>query len=222
MSLQSQSDNFSILLYASLADPHALAQHDPQLAHDRIRRVLRRLGATVASHQGQLCEQDDDSLSAVFDSAQDAVSAALAFQGTQREYIDMIEDGIEPEIQVGIELGEIALRGGRVSGAATATARRLAQLAGPGGVCISAAIGESLPEQLPIEMKQLNPEQPEGGRRSLEACRVELQNGAELPRPGQPHKARPLQPVSTMRAFNRFLLLLIAAALIFALLSGSG
>lgn len=221
MSQQPLAD-VSILLYANVAAAGALAQQNPQLTHDRIRRVLRRLGATIARYQGRLCEQHDDALSARFERAQDAVSAALAFQETQRAYIDMIEDGIEPEVQVGIVLGEVVVSGGRVSAAATGPAQRLAQLAGPGGVCMSAAIGEALPERFPLEMERLNAEEVEGAQQPLEAYRVGVKDGAELTPPGHLRKARTLQPVSTMRAFNRFLLLLIAAALIFAYLSAPG
>ena len=66
---------------------------------------------------------------AEFARASDAVSAALAFQVENRRENNVISDDIQPQIRVGIALGEVVIADGTVTGAGVVLAQRLEQLA---------------------------------------------------------------------------------------------
>ena len=213
------SDRQSVVLYAELVDPNALIRRDEAIARERIQRVFKRLAATIVRYHGRVCALRDDSILAEFGRASDALAAALAFEATQREYLELIDDGIEPVVRIGMASGAFSDADDESTDSSVAQARRLAGLLDAGGICASAAIVESLAEAFVLEQEKLGESQQAGEDGPIEGYRVGLKSGVEPPPPTQVRKTRPLQPTSTMRTLNRFLLLAIILAAIFALLS---
>lgn len=202
-----------MVLHADVVDAAALRLRDEALSSERIRRLYKRFAATIARYHGQISEQSGDALLARFDRAADAVCAALAFQATQREYLALVEDEIRPLVRIGIASGEVALAEGVIGGPGVVLARRLEKLARPGAVNITPAVHEALPPQLPFDLESLG--EPAG------VYRIALRPEAGIPPPVSPRRTKSLQPMGTMRSLNRFLLLAIAVALLYAYLSAS-
>ena len=157
-----QSGKLAVILHADIAGSTALVQQDEHLAHKRIQDTFRCFRETIDRYHGCVRELRGDALLADFERASDAVSATLAFQAEQSEYIDTLNDQILPTVRVGIAMGEVIIADNTVTGAGVVLAQRIEQLAEPGGVCVTAAIHEALPQRMPFDLENLCEQQFKG------------------------------------------------------------
>ncbi len=187
------SGKLAVILHADVAGSTALVQQDEQLAHERIQDTFRRFSGTIERYQGRVRELRGDALLAEFDRASDAVTAVLAFQAEQAEYIAQLNDNIQPVVRVGIALGEVIIADNTVTGAGVVLAQRIEQLAEPGGLCITAAIHEALPQRMPFDQENLGEQQVKGFDEQIRVYAVSLTPGATIPEPKTPPQAEALR-----------------------------
>ena len=185
MSEQNRSGELAIILHADVAGSTEMVQRDEVLAHERIQAVFRRLGNAVSEHSGRVLELRGDALLAEFSGPSNAVSAALAFQQSNRTEISRIDDDLKPELRIGIAMGEVVIADNTVTGAGVVLAQRIEQLAQPGSVCVAAAVREALPERMPFQYQSLGEVQLKGFSRPILVYRVDPAD-----QPGPP----PLEP----------------------------
>ena len=149
------SGKLAVILHADVAGSTQLVQQDEQLAHERIQDAFQRFSKTIEKYHGRVQELRGDALLADFERASDAVAAALAFQSDHHHQLVKFDDNIQPKIRVGIALGEVVIADDTVTGAGVVLAQRVEQLAEPGGLCITSAIHEALPNRLPFIYESL-------------------------------------------------------------------
>ena len=149
------SSKLAVILHADVAGSTALVQQDEQLAHERIQNAFLLFSDTIGKYHGRVQELRGDALLAEFERASDAVTAALAFQSDHSDHLAKLNDDIQPKIRVGIALGEVIIAGGTVTGAGVVLAQRVEQLAESGGLCITSAIHEALPNRMPFSLESL-------------------------------------------------------------------
>ena len=185
------SGKLAVILHADVAGSTQLVQQNEQLAHERIRDAFRRFSNTIGNYHGRVQELRGDALLAEFERASDAVTAALAFQSDHHDHLQIINDDIQPEIRVGIALGEVVIADSTVTGAGVVLAQRIEQLAEPGGLCISSAIHEALPNRMPFSFDSLGEQILKGFDNSVSVYRVELSRGESIPPPQQKSRRQP-------------------------------
>jgi TolB-like protein/class 3 adenylate cyclase/Flp pilus assembly protein TadD len=183
MAKDSLSGKLAVILHADIAGSTALVQQDEQLAHERIQDAFRRFGETIEKYQGHILELRGDALLAQFERASDAVTAALSFQADHTYHISRLKDDLRPTIRVGIAMGEVVIADNTVTGAGVVLAQRVEQLADPGGLCITAALHESLPRRMPFDLEDLGDQVLKGFDDPVHVYRVELSPGASIPPP---------------------------------------
>lgn len=144
-----------VILHADVAGSTQLVQKDEQLAHERIQDAFHRFSDNIEKYMGRVLELRGDALLAEFERASDAITAALAFQADHTDYLSRLKDDMKPSIRVGIAMGEVIVADGTVTGAGVVLAQRVEQLAGPGGVYITAALHEALPQRMPFDLENL-------------------------------------------------------------------
>ena len=193
MAKESLSGKLAVILHADVAGSTALVQQDEHLAHERIQNTFRRFSGTIERYQGHVRELRGDALLAEFDRASDAVTAVLAFQAEQAEYIAQLNDDIQPVLRVGIALGEVIIADNTVTGAGVVLAQRIEQLAEPGGLCITAAIHEALPQRMPFDQENLGEQQVKGFDEQIRVYAISLTPGATIPEPKTPPQAEALR-----------------------------
>jgi len=145
----------AVILHADIIGSTELVQKDERLTHERIRSAFLHLAERSATHDGLAHEIRGDALVAEFKRPSDAVSAAMEFQREHGERIRKIEDGLRPEVRIGIAMGEVIIADDTITGAGVVLAQRLEQLASSGGVCISAAVREAVPGRLAFSYETL-------------------------------------------------------------------
>jgi len=108
-----------------------------------------------------------------FQSASDAVCAALALQAENTHHIDNLGDDIRPEIRVEISLGEVVVTDNTVTGAGVVLAQRLEPLAAPGAVAVQGAVAQAVPNRLPFDFDSLSEQILKGFDQPVRAFAVE-------------------------------------------------
>lgn len=187
----STSGKLAVILHADVAGSTALVRMDEHLAHSRMQDAFRRFEQVISDYQGELIELRGDALLARFDRVSDAVSAALTFQLKQTQTSSGYPDDIRPGIRIGIALGEVVLADRTVTGAGVVLAQRMEQLAEPGGVCVTPAVREALPDRMPFDLDSLGEQDIKGFDEAFSVYRVTLRQGEPIPQPQ--HVAQPVR-----------------------------
>ncbi|MDA9983385.1 hypothetical protein N9H39_11845, partial [Gammaproteobacteria bacterium] len=183
MAQNRRSGKLAVILHVDVAGSTTLVQLDEVLTHQRIQDSFRRFGEAIARYHGYVRELRGDALLAEFERASDAVAAALAFQADQADHIAQLNDNILPIVRVGIALGEVIVADNTVTGAGVVLAQRVEQLAEHGGVCITGAIHEALPQRMPFEQENLGEQKVKGFEETVRVYRVALKPGEVIPPP---------------------------------------
>ncbi len=204
------SGKLRVILHADVAGSTALVQQDEQLAHKRIWEAFRRFSDNIEKYSGKVLELRGDALLAEFVRASDAVAAALAFQADQAYHISRLKDDLKPTIRVGIAMGEVVIADGTVTGAGVVLAQRVEQLADSGGLCITAALHESLPRRMPFDLEDLGEQELKGFDDPVHVYRVELSLGESIPPPEESNQHA--EPPKT----RRLMVAVIAITLVIA------
>lgn len=173
----------AVILHADVVGSTALVRKDEQIAHDRIQTAFASFADTVTRYGGSVREVRGDALVAEFSRASDALLAALSAQAANADRNAQIEDGIAPDLRVGVAMGEVVFAEHTVTGAGVVLAQRLEQLAGPGGICISAAIREAVPDRLPLEFLAMGARSIKGFDEPVRPLAVTQKHGYALPGP---------------------------------------
>jgi len=184
------SRKLAVILHADVVGSTMLVQQNETLAHERIQDVFSRFSETINLYSGTTRELRGDAILAEFDRASDAVSAALSFQNSNRDFNSSLNDDIQPRLRIGVSLGEVIIADNTITGAGVVLAQRVEQLADPDGLCITAALHEALPKYMPFELDDLGQKMLKGFDDQVHVYRVQLNQGASIPPPEKKSKAR--------------------------------
>lgn len=173
------SRKLAVILHADVVDSTALVRRNETLAHQRIQQAFQHFSGIIKNHDGVAREIRGDALVADFSRASDAVAAALEYQSVNIEHNRTITDAIQPEVRIGIAMGEVVIADNTVTGEGVVLAQRLEQLAPPAGVCIQGAAYETLPKRLPFEYQNLGEKKLKGFVESVRVYSVRNQQQSD-------------------------------------------
>jgi adenylate cyclase len=168
------------MLHADVFGSTALVQRNEMLAHERMQDLFRRLSGFVRKNRGIVRETRGDALVAEFQRASDAVGAACAFQHENASFNKRLQDDIAPVARIGIAIGESLPTRGAATGTGVVMAQRAEQVAAPGSVCITAAVHEALPKDLPFQQRSLGEKNLKGFEDPVRLYSVEPRSDAPL------------------------------------------
>jgi adenylate cyclase len=177
------SRKLAVILHADVVGSTSLVQKNETLAHERIQAAFNNFSETIATYGGVAREIRGDALVAEFDRASDAVAAALGFQIINGEFNSRLNDEIQPQLRIGISLGEVIIADNTITGAGVVLAQRLEQLAESDGVVVQGSVSETVPTRMPFEFESLGEQVLKGFDQPVRAFSVSLQPGEILPVP---------------------------------------
>jgi len=177
------SGKLAVILHADVVASTQLVQQNEQLAHQRIQDAFRHFSDSIGKYHGRVQELRGDALLAEFERPSDAVTAALSFQSEHRDRLAQYDDDIRPQIRIGIALGEVVITDRTVTGAGVVLAQRIEQLAEAGGLCITSAIHEALPNRMPFCLDSLGEQSLKGFDDPVRVYQVQLSPGESVPLP---------------------------------------
>jgi adenylate cyclase len=173
----------AVILHADVVGSTSLVQQNETLAHERIQATFHQFSETISSYGGITHELRGDALVAEFDRASDAVPAALAFQVSNGEFNSRLKDDIQPQLRIGISLGEVIIADNTITGAGVVLAQRLEQLADSGGIVVQGAVSETIPTRMPFDFVSLGEQKLKGFELPVRAFTVNLKIGESIPMP---------------------------------------
>ncbi|MCP4981567.1 MAG: tetratricopeptide repeat protein [Gammaproteobacteria bacterium] len=188
------SRKLAVILHADVVGSTSLVQKNETLAHERIQAAFHQFSKTINSYGGMTRELRGDALVAEFDRASDAVAAALAFQVSNGELNATLVDDIQPQLRMGISLGEVVIADNTITGAGVVLAQRLEQLADSGGVVVQGSVSETVPARMPFEFESLGEMTLKGFDHPVKAFAARLRSGEELPEPEKDVTLKTLEP----------------------------
>ena len=115
--------------------------------------------AFVARSGGRIFNTAGDSVMCEFDSAVEAVRAAVDIQDAMRSRNAGIEARRRLEFRIGLTIGDVVERGGDLLGDGVNIAARLEGLAPPGGICVSRSVHEAVSNKLSVDFRELGARQ---------------------------------------------------------------
>lgn len=149
-----------------------------------VERDSQFIRGVCENFNGRILKSTGDGLLMFFDSAVDAVAAALKIQEGlgQHRAASLPSDALEHRI--GIHLGDVFIRDGDVMGDGVNIAARLQQEAQPGGICISQTVYEVVKNKLSLQVISLGPRELKNIRDAVPAYQVLLDAEKVLRQPG--------------------------------------
>ncbi|MCH8844333.1 MAG: adenylate/guanylate cyclase domain-containing protein [SAR324 cluster bacterium] len=109
----------------------------------------------VQRHDGRIVNAPGDSILAEFGSVVDAVGCAAEIQRELAEKNAELPANRAMLFRIGINLGDVMVRGKEIYGDDVNIAARLESLADPGGICISRSAHDRVVGKLPLEFEYL-------------------------------------------------------------------
>ena len=128
------------IMFTDMVGYTALMQEDENLARELIERHRTMMKPVVEKHRGEVLQYVGDGTFCTFESAIEAVNAAIDIQR-----IFEIED--EVNLRIGVHIGDVVVKGDEVYGDGVNVASRLEPLAEPGGICISGEVYNQIKNQ---------------------------------------------------------------------------
>ena len=180
MSRDRLTRKLAVILHADVVGSTAHVQQNETLAHERIHAVFNRFSEVIKSYGGVTHELRGDALVAEFERASDAVTASIAFQDANSIRNLELGDDLRPILRIGVAMGEVVIADSTVTGEGVVLAQRLEQLAEPGGLCISGAVHETMPQHLPFHQDDLGEQELKGFDEPVRVYRVRLRDGESL------------------------------------------
>ena len=136
------------IMFTDMVGYTALMQDDEDKARELVERQRAHMKPFIEKHSGEIIQFVGDGTFCRFDSAKEAVNAAVEIQ-------KVLE--LEPEInlRIGIHVGDVVVKGDEVYGDGVNVASRIEPLAEPGGVCISERVYDDIRNQSELEARLL-------------------------------------------------------------------
>ena len=136
------------IMFTDMVGYTALMQKDESKARELIERHRALMEPFVKKHGGEVIQFVGDGTFCWFDSAIEAVNAAIEIQKVLE-----LED--EVNLRIGIHIGDVVVEGDEVYGDGVNVASRIEPLAKPGGICVSHQVYENIKNQTGLSITSL-------------------------------------------------------------------
>lgn len=148
MSQERAQRKLTTILVADVAGfSHLMHEHEEETL--RALDICRgHIGRLVTEHDGRIFNTGGDSVLVEFGSAVEAVRCAVAIQTEFSDGGSGPDDVIALTFRIGINIGDVMIRGDDLFGDGVNVAARLEGLAEPGGVCVSGNVFEQVKNKI--------------------------------------------------------------------------
>jgi len=133
------------IMFTDMVGYTTLMQEDEDKARELIELHRDLMKPHVGKHGGEIIQYVGDGTFCRFDSAIEAVNAALEIQ-----HVFELEDDMS--LRIGIHVGDVVVKGDEVYGDGVNVASRLEPLADPGGICLSGEVFTQIKNQANIDL----------------------------------------------------------------------
>jgi formylglycine-generating enzyme required for sulfatase activity/class 3 adenylate cyclase len=185
--------------------------------------TIRRLGEfrdvvdqMIAKHDGRIFNTGGDSVLAEFASPVEAVRCAVDFQEAARSRNILQPADRQLRFRIGINLGDVLVRGTDLLGDGVNVAARLEGLAEPGGICVSGTVWDHIHGKLSLGYLDIGEQTVKNIPRPIRAYQLRVDGSVEEVAAGAPRSA------AAASSTPRFLVPALAGGLVLVLAAAGG
>jgi len=131
-----------------------------------------QIGKSVSRFRGRVVDSPGDNVLAEFPSALDAVRSSVEMQRALGDRAAALPAERRLLFRIGLHLGDVAVEDVRIYGDGVNVAARLQTLAGPGGICLSAAVHENVRNRIDLPFQDLGEQTLKNFPRPVRAFRL--------------------------------------------------
>ena len=160
--------------------------------------TFARLGAirsevvdpAIVAHDGRIVQTAGDGWLAEFPSALAALRASIQIQRAMGKRNAALGADERIDHRIGVNLGDIIVRGSEIAGDGVNVASRLESLAEPGAICVSSAVREQVHGQLDATLVDIGEQRVKNIARPIRVYRVGIAGGDDIRPPAAPRLRR--------------------------------
>ena len=130
------------------------------------------IDAVIDLHDGRVVNTAGDSVLAEFTSLVQAVRAAIEIQDALRTRNEALPESRRMLFRIGVNIGDVMLKGDDLLGDGVNIAARLQTLAEPGGLCISGSVFDQIEGKLSLRFQDIGEQALKNIARPIRAYRV--------------------------------------------------
>jgi class 3 adenylate cyclase len=163
----------------------------------------------IAFYEGRIIGTAGDSVLAEFGSAVEAVRCAVEIQEALKTRNESLPEEHRLQFRVGVNLGDVVVKGEDLLGDGVNVAARLESIAEPGGVCIASSVYDQITGKLDLGFIDIGEQSLKNISRPIRVYRVAA--------PGGPLRTAPARGSTPGKGFARSGVAAVAAVLVAAL-----
>lgn len=167
------------ILTADVVGYSRLMGADEEATLSKLDAHRQTIEGLVKNHQGRIFGAAGDSVLVEFASPVEAVRCAVEIQQRVENHNKDLPEGQTMRFRIGVNLGDVLVKGDDLLGDGVNVAARLEKLSEPGGICISGTIFDQVEGKLALDFEDLGPQEMKNIARPVRAYRVRLaENGS--------------------------------------------
>ena len=169
---ESPKRKLAAIMFTDMVGYTALMQKDESKARELIEMQRALMKPYVKKHGGEIIQFVGDGTFCRFDSAIEAVNAALEIQKVME---------VEPELnlRIGIHVGDVVVKGDEVYGDGVNVASRIEPLAEPDGICVTEEVYRNIKNQEGIISRSLGSKKLKNVEESLKIYSIKAASADE-------------------------------------------
>ena len=198
------------ILVADVAGFSHLMHEDEEATLHALDICRGRISRLVAEHEGRIFNTGGDSVLVEFGSAVEAVRCAIAIQSQVSGGDPGPDDIIALTFRIGINIGDVMIRGDDLFGDGVNVAARLEGLAEPGGICVSGNVFEQVKNKVRRRFEDIGAQTVKNIAEPVQVYRIVMD--AHPPSPARVRAEAPKRVSTLVAALGGILLLAALAA----------
>jgi class 3 adenylate cyclase len=188
------------ILAADVAGYSRLVAQDEEDTLARLADYREVFDSFVDRHGGRIFNTAGDSAMCEFDSAVEAVRAAIDIQEALRTRDRTTPDDRKFQYRIGITIGDVVERGTDLLGDSVNIAARLEGLAPPGGICVSRSVHEAVANKIAVTFNDIGLREVKNIPQPVHAFTVGDPDGPARPAKGAGLAQQPAIPAWALAA----------------------
>jgi adenylate cyclase len=176
MNTQEYKRKLTAVFSADVAGYSRLMREDEASTVKTLEAYKQAMFSLIEQHRGRVVDSPGDNILAEFASVVDAVQCAAAAQNEFKARNAGLPDNRRMEFRIGINLGDVIEKEGRIYGDGVNIAARLEGLAAEGGICVSGGAYEQIEGKVPFAFESMGEQTVKNITKPVRVFRVLIGN----------------------------------------------
>jgi adenylate cyclase len=178
MPTQGHKRKLTAILSADVKGYSRLMGEDEEATVQTLTSFRELICTFIHRHRGRVIDSPGDNVLAEFASVVDATNCAVEIQDELKAKNSQLPEPRRMEFRIGINLGDVIVKGDRIYGDGVNVAARMESLAEGGGICISGTVYDSVGNKVALGYEYLGEQEVKNITRPVRVYRVLMEPDA--------------------------------------------